>query len=528
MGLAASQARLLTITARKSDCEYESMRLSHQKIALSRELNEVSNEYQNALNQTNLYYDLYGTGDTSYPLTYGLLTTPSALNDYLPTLVTNQQGRIVLDSKYAAAALKAGIPQEGLGGLPSDEVRNTFVDALFQNGLISSTTRDAIQSTTYNQAAGLGSAAIVSTITAEYTLSELKDYLQYSGDAFTVYVPASDVPEADNKDQYLYVNGKRQTPKDYADISVYDLLNGSNNTYFKVYSKKNGAWTDIPKDANTLLEELIGQFEEYFGDLLDTSDGITANALSYATMQTQAAFIYNDNHTGGIRVHEGGSNQDDYKNKDVMGWAVDGRHSTATRCSRSNYSINLSNILEAYLTYFAQYMDGVATSGGDYEVKVPAYKSNSSLIQEDFVFKVVTGESISSDDAKNSLFYDTFFNQLCISGWTLNNEVNDKEYLQEMLKNGMMYISTMDDDNYYIQGNYSTNKLIKEISDDSAIAAAEANYQTQKARLSSKEDEIDLKMKNLDTEISALTTEYDSVKSVITKNIEKSFKRYNA
>ena len=78
MGLAASQARLLTITSRKADCEYQSMRLSHQKIALSRELNEISNEYQNSLNKTLLYYDFYGKGDTSNPLNYNLLMTPSA------------------------------------------------------------------------------------------------------------------------------------------------------------------------------------------------------------------------------------------------------------------------------------------------------------------------------------------------------------------------------------------------------------------------------------------------------------------
>ena len=53
MGLSASQARLLTITARKSDCEYESMRLSHQKIALSRDMNKISAEYDNAMAQTN-------------------------------------------------------------------------------------------------------------------------------------------------------------------------------------------------------------------------------------------------------------------------------------------------------------------------------------------------------------------------------------------------------------------------------------------------------------------------------------------
>ena len=97
-----------------------------------------------------------------------------------------------------------------------------------------------------------------------------------------------------------------------------------------------------------------------------------------------------------------------------------------------------------------------------------------------------------------------------------------------MLKNGMMYISSIGDDAYYYQENYSTNTFIKEKSDDSYIAQAEAKYTNQKARLTSKEDELDLKMKNLDTEISSLTTEYDSVKSVIDKNIEKSFKRYDA
>ena len=81
MGLAAGQARLLTITGRKSDCEFESMRLSHQKIALSREMAYLSNEYQNSLDQSKLIYDYYGTGDTSTPLSYGILMTPSTLND---------------------------------------------------------------------------------------------------------------------------------------------------------------------------------------------------------------------------------------------------------------------------------------------------------------------------------------------------------------------------------------------------------------------------------------------------------------
>ena len=113
MGLAASQARLLTITSRKSDCEYESMSLSHQKIALSRDMNAVSSEYQDALNQTKLVYDFYGNGDKSLQLSYDLLTRPSELNEYRPSTITDPAGRVVLSPDLAAAAMAAGIPHEG-------------------------------------------------------------------------------------------------------------------------------------------------------------------------------------------------------------------------------------------------------------------------------------------------------------------------------------------------------------------------------------------------------------------------------
>ena len=94
MGLAASQARLLTITTRKADCEYQSMRLSHQKIALSRDMTTLSNEYQNSLTKTKLVYDFYGTGDTSTPLSYSLMMSPSILNNNVPIMLTNAEGEI--------------------------------------------------------------------------------------------------------------------------------------------------------------------------------------------------------------------------------------------------------------------------------------------------------------------------------------------------------------------------------------------------------------------------------------------------
>ena len=577
MGLAASQARLLTITARKSDCEYESMRLSHQKIALSRELNAISNEYQNSLNQTSLYFDFYGNGDLSNPLTYPLLMTPSALNDYLPMFITNSQKRIVLISKYAAAARAAGIPQEGLGGLPSDDLRNAFVNALFQNGLITSATRDSIQSIPYNQEAGLGNTDLASVITEDWSLSTLIENLRfvdanptdsnYNNTLVREFHLFQAPSNGGNSDSGIYLNVARRYMSNHSmrtegdKVTFAELLGGNQDYILKAFGADNrnnltvqGGMTDAISNSS-FWETMFDLFE----GLLDTGDTYTQNALSYARSNIEPLIENLGRDCTDYSVSADGDGQDgitknvhsnfgywyDKSGDDLsesMVWAYsdtykalnavglvgvynsDNYGSSDNDSCNSLVEINLSTMLKAYLTYFAQYMEGLTTS----EYCVEKTKSGSNFVDENFTFKVVTGESIPTGEAKTALFYDTLFNQLCVSGWTENDEVNDREYLQEMLKNGMLYISTIGDDNYYTQGNYSTNKLIKEFSDDSEIAAAEAKYQTQKAHLSSKEDEIDLKMKNLDTEISALTTEYDSVKSVITKNIEKSFKRYNA
>ena len=106
--------------------------------------------------------------------------------------------------------------------------------------------------------------------------------------------------------------------------------------------------------------------------------------------------------------------------------------------------------------------------------------------------------------------------------------MDDSEYLQEVLQSGKLFLSRVKDDGYYYQVNYSTDSYIKEVADETLIAQAEAKYNTEKTRLNSKEETLDLKMKNIETEISSLTTEYDTVKNTISKNIEKSFKRYDA
>ena len=56
MGMSASQARLLSITARMNDTEFKSQQLAHSKIRLSDQAEQLSNEYAKSLDKTKFTY----------------------------------------------------------------------------------------------------------------------------------------------------------------------------------------------------------------------------------------------------------------------------------------------------------------------------------------------------------------------------------------------------------------------------------------------------------------------------------------
>ncbi len=579
MGLAAGQARLLTITARKSDCEYQSMRLSHQKIALSRELADLSNEYQNSLDQTKLIYDYYGTGDTSTPLSYSILMSPSTLNDYMPTLLTDSMGRVTLNSKYAAAARFAGIPQEGLGTLPSEAMRQAFVEGLYNSGIISSTMRDTIQGLPYNQAAGFGGDTTVAVQTQDVTISELSEILgSYVVNPTDGYYDTSitrGIVLYDNTSKTYYKEGESDIPSGYTEassgqVTLGDILSGN----YTLVAQGQGNRTSSIGYSGGAIDAVVtssvwSDMLDVMESLLDTGDTYTQQALDYARSNIEY-MISNQCNQEGRQSPKGDGNAEDGKyqffndddmenfahryhsNKDsnrgvinqVNNWVsssktgyiglvsrgnADSGHDDKNGC-KSAIGVNISSVMRAYLTYFYDFMNGVSATdiNGNDAYYVNDKLSTSSLVDDDTVLTITTGTTVSSDDLAQATFYDALFNQICANGWTENDNIDDTEYLQEMLQSGMLYISKVKDDGYYYQGNYATDTYIKEISDETMIAQAEAKYTTEKAKLNAKEETLDMKMKNLDTEISSLTTEYDTVKNTISKNIEKSFKRYNA
>ena len=141
MGLAASQARFLCITARKADCEYRSTELAQQKLDITKQMSDISNQYAQAMNATKLVWSHEGLA-ADCAMTYGLMMLPSAANDFNPYLITSPSGAIVLNTEYAAAARAAGISKAG--GVGSQESRDKFISVLAHQGLLTDETAKAI------------------------------------------------------------------------------------------------------------------------------------------------------------------------------------------------------------------------------------------------------------------------------------------------------------------------------------------------------------------------------------------------
>ena len=66
---------------------------------------------------------------------------------------------------------------------------------------------------------------------------------------------------------------------------------------------------------------------------------------------------------------------------------------------------------------------------------------------------------------------------------------------------------------------YTTTTTI----DKSAYAKAEAEYEHKTREINQKDKKFDMELSKLETERSALTTEYESVKKVTKDNIERTF-----
>ena len=124
--------------------------------------------------------------------------------------------------------------------------------------------------------------------------------------------------------------------------------------------------------------------------------------------------------------------------------------------------------------------------------------------------------------------------------WTVLEDglMNSQEWLKYALENGYVTLERVNYTEPTEDGSglenatwtsiiYTNAADITEQENEAAITRAEVEYQQTVRDIEAKDKQYDNILKRLDTEHSALQTEYDSIKSVISKNIERTLKMYS-
>ena len=101
MGMSSSQARLLSITARLTDNEYHSQRLTNEKMKLSNITDDARTEYNLSLNAEKLMFTAFDSFGTSSEVQL----TPNLLYQYQP--IKNQYALVNSSDKILVPRAEA-------------------------------------------------------------------------------------------------------------------------------------------------------------------------------------------------------------------------------------------------------------------------------------------------------------------------------------------------------------------------------------------------------------------------------------
>lgn len=175
--------------------------------------------------------------------------------------------------------------------------------------------------------------------------------------------------------------------------------------------------------------------------------------------------------------------------------------------------------------------------GSTVEATTKIYKSGDKIyVEEEGETYVVT---INKQDTKVHAQNDNkdfAVSTIPADSWVLRNDdgtfktvkkenMTDAGWLLEQLQSANLFIQKYNvDTQQWGEYSYVSSSLFTTEDDDSGLAKAEAEYEAKMAEIQHKDKSLDLELDNIETEHTAIDTQIDSVKGIVEKNIDKSFK----
>ena len=485
MGMAASQARLLSITARLSNNEMEQQSLAYSKQRLSDNSEQINDAYLDALNKTK-YQILTGYNNTEAcyaDLTYNQLTGCGSVASGKQYLVKDKNGKVLVPSNVA----KAFDDNNGDFNRFLRDLGYTQSDINVKNRVES---EDAIHDAWDRYLSSVGKS-IDNLNDGQHILGF--DYASFSSDSYDGYVTYNTAYAADN-------NGKQT-----------NLYRDSNGYYKERYTL----------EARRVVNEKSGELETRVGYQTKDQEGTNIwQELENVQYNTETKkFIYTNLEGEEVQADALYADPDedliseDYRNylEYNGGDSYVSEGGVSYTITKQSQALNFEGTTAAQRELF------------DYAAALTEAYYNNSIS--------ATSETLTYDKEMVN-YYKNIFNEMRAKGHTtVPNETNfkDADWFVKRLKAGDLTLSYFSiADKSFVGTTLDSDESITEKEDTSAMAIAEQIYQNRMDKIQSQDKQIDLQLNKLESEHNALSTEYDSVKKIISQNVEKSFNVFNA
>lgn len=482
--MAASQARLLSITARLSNNEMEQQSIAYSKQRLSDSSQQMNDAYLDALSKTK-YQVLtgYNNSEACYAdLTYNQITGLNSVACGKQYLVKDKEGKVLVSSAVAKQF------KENNGDF------NRFLN-------------------------GLG-----------YTQADID---------VTKRVESEEAIH-DAWDRYLASVGKSIYDVDGQHVLGFDYTAFSNNSFDGYPTYDTAFTTDDNGNTINLFKDSNGYYKERYilqaRDVENTATGLTERVVCF---QTEDQIGTDDYHIVNDVTYNAESKKFIYTNQEGETVEADALYADPNEelISEDPRNYMISNGGNSYVTEGGtNYQITKQTKALNYEGTTTAqrelYDYAESLTEAYYNNSVSHSTTTLKYDAETVNYYKNIFNEMRTRGYTTTqNETNlkDSNWFINKLKSGeltLSYYSTSE--KAFMSTTLDDDESIAEREDTSSMAIAEQVYQNNMSKLQSQDKQFDLQLNKLESEHNALQTEYDAVNKVIKNNVEKSFNVFNA
>lgn len=640
MGMAAGQARLLSITARLTDNELRSQTITNSKLRLADKSSEASQEYMDALNSTQLMFSTYNdNGELSYQsLTANTLLTYSDLKNQYS--LVNSSGQIMLNGsdikKYEASNSLAeflysyGIPEvdnpkypEALMGIYGkstvddgsylyeklyDEENplqwNDYFSAMTDTDIANLQTILSKDPTDVTEADAQQVTNVVNNWKTQVTGNSLFNDYSNMGGTFGAYVnellnpPSVQFP---NEDDYRSDEGTQLAQDfDIASKPCYQnaIDRDSEGCYLHVLahlldldqSDVNDSYLGDPTVSSswgqtyttTVGGKTITTSSHYISGSAIQTAGLTdsmapvseflckdedgdgqADVLAPATGPTiTESSTLVDKLLSNYKIDSNGNMvQKTFKEKVIdLFYVVDNyndpdlKKADGTNYTYDELKVYLQNFQTDIMVTLNQVTPDYYDAIKEWQDQMSRWLKEIGDLKANYVESLDTIPDKTIPDETDSR-YQWYVNLYYRMGGGATNDdgtknannykeldenlINNAEWLQFALENGIL---TMEQASYSEKGSekypeigtydwtsiiYTNASDIKSQENETAIAVAEVKYKNAMTEIENQDKKYDQDLKKLDSEHSALQTEYDSIKSVIDKNVERSFKAFS-